>query len=214
VPAGTTIYLAETTSDLSLERDKMKRELERRGHQVLPDKPLPLKAPDFHTAVRDYLERCQLTIHMIGAHYGIIPEATNRSIVDLQQAIAAEYSKAHPLFRCLWMPVGLQVTEERQAQFVDYVQYEIGTQPEVELLQTTLEDLKTFVQDKLQALQQRAIPQVSEDGPRRIYVLCAQQDLDDLTPSKIISMGKALKSRCQRWKESPSRSAPTTRRIF
>src|SRR5216683_685425 len=70
-----------------------------------------------------YLERCQLTIHMIGAHYGIIPEATNRSIVDLQQAIAAEYSKAHPLFRCLWMPVGLQVTEERQAQFVDYVQY-------------------------------------------------------------------------------------------
>jgi len=182
VPAGTTIYLAETTSDLSLERDKMKRELERRGHQVLPDKPLPLKAPDFHTAVRDYLERCQLTIHMIGAHYGIIPEATNRSIVDLQQAIAAEYSKAHPLFRCLWMPVGLQVTEERQAQFVDYVQYEIGTQPEVELLQTTLEDLKTFVQDKLQALQQRAIPQVSEDGPRRIYVLCAQQDLDDLTP--------------------------------
>src|SRR5207249_12124499 len=105
-----------------------------------------------------------------------------RSIVALQQAIAAEYSKEHPLCRCLWMPVGLQVTEERQAQFVDYVQYEIGTQSGIELLQTTLEDLKTFVQDKLQALQQRAIPQVSADGPRRIYVLCDQQDLDDLTP--------------------------------
>jgi hypothetical protein len=182
VHAGPAIYLAETTSDLSLERDKMKRELERRGHQVFPDRPLPFQAAAFHTAVRDYLERCQLTIHMIGAHYGIIPEATNRSIVDLQQAIAAEYSKEHALFRCLWMPVGLQVTEERQAQFIDYVQYEVGTQPGIELLQTTLEDLKTFIQDKLQALRQHAMPQGSDDGPRRIYVLCDPQDLDDLTP--------------------------------
>ena len=183
VQAGTTIYLAETTSDLSLERDKIKRELERHGHQVLPYKPLPLKAPDCHTAVHDYLERCQLTIHMIGAHYGIIPEATNRSIVDLQQTIAAEYSKEHPLFRCLWMPVSLQVTEERQAQFVDYVHYEVGTQPGVELLQTTLEDLQDFCPRQIAgAAGRRTIPQVSDDGPRRIYVLCDRQDLDDLTP--------------------------------
>jgi hypothetical protein len=179
---GSTIYLAETTSDLSTERDKIKRELERRGHEVLPDKPLPLKVPDFHTAVRAYLDRCQLSIHLIGANYGIIPEAAHRSIVDLQQAIAAEHSKDHPFLHCIWMPIDLQGSEERQKQFIKYLQYEVGVQPGVEILQTTLEDLKTFIQDKLSALRQPAPVSVSDDAPRRIYVLCDQQDLDDLTP--------------------------------
>ena len=181
-PSGNSIYLAETTSDLSTERDKMKRELQRRGHQVFPDKPLPLKASDFHTAVRDYLARCQMSIHCIGAHYGLIPEAAERSIVDLQLGMATELNKAHPLLRCIWMPAGLQVKEDRQAQFVEYLHYDVGAQQDVELLQTTLEELKTFIQDKLNALRQSTPEQDSDDAPPRIYLLGDQQDLEDILP--------------------------------
>ncbi len=44
-PKLTSVYLAETTSDLQVERDKIRRELEAHGYTVLPDQPLPLNIP-------------------------------------------------------------------------------------------------------------------------------------------------------------------------
>src|SRR6185295_14109307 len=86
-PAAT-IYLAETTSDLSEERNSVKRELQQFGHLVLPDKALPLKAPALQQAVREYLMCSRLSVHLIGEHYGVIPEMeTERSIVRLQQEL-------------------------------------------------------------------------------------------------------------------------------
>ena len=38
--SGRTVYLAEVTSDLSPERDILKRELLERGHRVVPELPL------------------------------------------------------------------------------------------------------------------------------------------------------------------------------
>jgi hypothetical protein len=39
--SGKVVYLAEATSDLGQERDCIRRELLERGHEVLPDRPLP-----------------------------------------------------------------------------------------------------------------------------------------------------------------------------
>jgi hypothetical protein len=69
---GTTIYLAQTTSDLIEERDKIRRELQQRGYIVLPEQSLPLYYPDFEQFVHKNLEDCKLSIHLIGARYGIV----------------------------------------------------------------------------------------------------------------------------------------------
>src|SRR5262249_9145815 len=69
--SATTVYLAETTSDLSAERDQVRRELLARGHTVLPEQHLPLTGPELDTTVRAMLQRCRLSIHLIGEQYGV-----------------------------------------------------------------------------------------------------------------------------------------------
>ena len=169
--AGTTIYLATTTYDLTEARDNIRRELLQHGCEVLPDRPLPY-TPEFQAAVQETLAHCQLSIHLIGERYGAIPEGETDSIVALQYQIAAARSQAEPTFTpVVWMPPRLQPQESRQVVFVQ------ALQDEGALLQLSLEELKTLIQDKL-------TPQTPSTGlvdlePElaQIYLISDQQDL-------------------------------------
>jgi hypothetical protein len=181
---GTTIYLAETTFDLNDERDKIRRDLQQRGYKLLPDKPLPLKSPDFQNTVREYLAQSKLSIHLIGGNYGVIPEGDDCSVVFLQNQLAAERSRDPDFSRIIWLHPTLHAKEERQQQFIEYLQNDSRAQAGAELLQTTLEELKTVIQDTLSAASTpgSATPGGPDDGPLRIYLVCDQQDVDDITP--------------------------------
>jgi hypothetical protein len=67
-------FLQDHSQDPSAYRDNIRRELQQHGHQVLPYQPLPLNAPALEKAVRGCLPQAKLSIHLIGPHYGIIPE--------------------------------------------------------------------------------------------------------------------------------------------
>jgi hypothetical protein len=179
---GMTVYLAETTFDLREARDNIRRELQQRSHAVLPDKPLPLNADDFRTAVREYLQRSTLSIHLIGENYGFIPEAEDRSHVCLQNELAAERSHAPAFSRLIWMSPGLIGKEERQRQFIEYLRCDSNAQQGAELLETSLEDLKTIIEDQLRADKKMLPGSVLEDSPIRIYVICDQQDFESVAP--------------------------------
>jgi hypothetical protein len=114
-----TIYLAASTADLSAERDNIKRELQQHGYRVMPDRELPLTVPELEQAVRAYLQQAELSIHLIDAHYGIVPEMEQRSVVRLQYALAAERSRDPNFSQLIWMPPGLQAKEERQQAFIE-----------------------------------------------------------------------------------------------
>jgi hypothetical protein len=173
----TTIYLAETTSDLIEERNKVKRELQQRGYVILPEQPLPFYYPDFERVVRENLERCKLSIHLIGANYGMVPEGEERSLIVLQNELAIQHAQKSPEFsRLVWMPVGLQPQEPRQEEFIT------SLQSEPNLLQTSLEELKTIIKDKLNSKPQPAKEALAEDGPLRVYLICDQRDLEAIAP--------------------------------
>src|SRR5678816_2003456 len=78
------VYLATTTSDVSDERDRIKRELLERGHVVLPDAPLPMLLRDVEIVVRECLAKCSIAIHLLGQRYGVTPEDSSESIQALQ----------------------------------------------------------------------------------------------------------------------------------
>lgn len=180
VPA---VYLAETTYDLSEQRDKIKRELTQRGHQVLPDKELPLRAPALEEAVREYLKRSRLSVHLVGENYGIIPEMeTERSVVRLQQELAIERGDDAEFSRLIWMPPGLQSKDERQQRFIDDLQNSFTSHNGSELLQVKLEDLKTIIQTKLTEKPKQAPGAGEEGGATRLYLICDQQDIDAVDP--------------------------------
>lgn len=181
LPAGKTIYLAKTTSDLSAERDIIQRELQQHGHLVLPDKELPLNASEMKEAVREYLKSSKLSIHLIGARYGMIPEDESRSIIQIQHELAAERGP-EDMRRLLWMPTGLESQDERQQKFIDALRLGHNGFQGVEVLQTKLEDLKIQIYEKLADKPQMPQPVEGEDRPRSLYLICDKQDYEAVSP--------------------------------
>jgi TIR domain len=177
-PSGKTIYLAQTTSDLREDRDKIKRELQQRGHVVLPDKELPLVGPDFKALVTESLGRSDLSIHLVGEHYGIIPEGETRSVVRLQLELAA--GQAGEFQRIIWMPDGLQPRDQAQQEFIDYLRLGLESHQRTEVLETKLEDLKTLIQEKLAAKPKPEPAVVTTNAARAsLYLICDRQDFSD-----------------------------------
>ena len=188
---GETIYLAETSFDLSPQRDNIKRELQERGHFVIPDQPLPLNGPALEDAVRHYLDTSKLSIHLIGANYGVIPEAADRSVVCMQNDLAAERSKGNGngFARLIWLPEGLEAKEDRQRQFVEHLKYDADAQQGADVLQTSIEELKTYIEDKLRPKPKAVASNgngnghaKSDEGPLRVYLICDKQDYDAIAP--------------------------------
>lgn len=178
-----TVYLAQTTRDLSGERDQIKRELQNRGYDILPASELPFISPNYEQAVRECVGRAKLSVHLIGGSYGIVPEgAGSRSIVRLQNEIAAERSRDEAFSRLLWMPVGLAPQEEVQAQFIEHLRTDAATQQGAELLQTPLEELKNVIQLRLSSNGQKSDGQPSGDAPAKIYLIFDKRDLEGVLP--------------------------------
>ncbi len=181
---GPSIYLAETSSDLSEERDIIKRELTSQGYTVLPDTELPIRSADkFKDKVLIDLQQCKLSIHMIGTHYGLIPEGETRSLVYLQNELAAGSMNGHTLTRLIWMPVGLQGKESRQQEFIDMLHNDSEVQKGADLLETPLEELKSIILDKMQSSDKRADEKTdNQENHKSIYIICSQEDYEATRP--------------------------------
>ncbi|HEX8772485.1 MAG TPA: TIR domain-containing protein [Pyrinomonadaceae bacterium] len=178
---GKVIYLAETTSDLSQQRDLIKRELQQHGHTVLPDKGLPLFAPMLRETVREYLNRSELSIHLLGASYGVIPEDADKSLAHIQSELAEECDTR--LRRIVWMPNGLEVRHEAQKRFISHFQFGLNGHKGTEVLQTSLEDLKQLIEERLRPQPAAAGGQATGDaaGPASVYLICDREDMTDIS---------------------------------
>jgi len=192
--SGATIYLAETTSDLAEQRDKVRRELTQFGHTVLPNKALPLEVGAFQTAVRDYLQSSQLSVHLIGEYYGVVPEREERSIVRLQQDLAIERGDDANFSRLIWLPPGLQPKDEKQEKFVIDLQNSFSSHNGSELLQVKLEDLKTIIQSKLTEKAKPVAAQSNGCGPARVYLICDKQDLIAVEPLQSLLLDRGYEA--------------------
>ncbi|HEV2987631.1 MAG TPA: toll/interleukin-1 receptor domain-containing protein [Candidatus Angelobacter sp.] len=178
-----TVYLAETTSDLDEVRNRVKRELQQCGYIVLPNRPLPMNVVRLKDQVETYLSQSKLSVHFIGAHYGIIPEGElERSIVTIQERLAEECSHCGDLRQLLWMPPGLEPVDIRQKDFVEDLKANFSFRNESELLQVQIEELKTIIHYKL-AMNARQNRRRSQKNTQiSIYLICDRQDLPAAKP--------------------------------
>lgn len=180
-PATPTIYLAETTSDLRTQRDEIRRELQQRGYIVLPDCDLPREVPALIESVNDCLNRSRLAVHLIGEHYGIVPEMEiERSIVRLQHDLSVARNGSSELTRLLWLPDKLQSNDPRQQAFIEELQHGINRPKNTELLQITLEDLKTRIHDKLAIKPKPVVASNGNGSNASVYLICDKPDYDSL----------------------------------
>ena len=183
--SGKVVFLASSSSDLHAEVDKIRRELIARGHQVLPDRPLPLVKDELEAAVRGYLERSHFSVHPIGGLYGIIPEGAEQSVIELQNTLAAERAGDSELRRVIWMPKEIQPRSERQQAFVRALRENSDFHRGAEVIQDNLETLKAVLIDKLAARRKpdrAAGENGGKQGPPRVYLICDRKDEQAIEP--------------------------------
>jgi TIR domain-containing protein len=176
------LYLAETTSDLHAERDRLRREFEDRGYRVVPERPLPTEMEDFVTTVRADLERARLSVHLFGGRYGFVPEGSTESSVALQSELASTMRGAD-FSRILWIPPGTEARDDRQVHFLEGLRQHPGRKNGYELIEAPLEQVKALIIDRLH---REAHPAPSAlagpEVPLRIYVCCDRRDLAAVEP--------------------------------
>lgn len=198
VPQGAkpAVYLAATTSDRTDDRKRIADELRARQYPVLPEDAragqLPLRADEFQSLVQDCLNRARLAVHLIGESYGAIPEGEEeRSVVHLQNDLAAARSREAGLERLIWLPPGLAARGKRQQEFIELLRTDGEAQRGAEVLERSFEDLKTRIVEKLTA--PPPTPAKPVLGPRdlvRVYLICDKLDFDSVPPVTDYLFGK------------------------
>jgi hypothetical protein len=180
-----TIFLAETGHDLSVQRNIIKRELQRHGYIVLPNQTLPGTFSELEKVVQRDISESQLSIHLIGSAYGEIPSGADRSVVDIQNKIAAEKSirvkqSGDEFMRLIWISPILNNASERQKGFIENIKRDIEAQEGAEILQTPLEDFKNIMREELVESGERK--GADEPAGKSIYLMHDRIDVADVKP--------------------------------
>lgn len=187
---GESVYLAETGRELSIHRDIIKRELIRHGYRVFPDKFLTPDQPDLESVIRKEMEKCKLSIHLIGESFAEASLDSETSVMELENKIAAErceklnlsHDKQNREFtRLIWISPEIRETNERQRLFLENLKRDTEAITGADILQTSLEDLKTIIRTELmnsstkKELSQRVIDKTKTN----VYLIVDPQDLQD-----------------------------------
>lgn len=178
-----TIYLAETGHDLSVQRNIIKRELQRHGYIVLPNLTLSHNFNDLEKTVKADMDESSLSIHLIGSSYGEIPEGTDRSIVDIQNRIAAEksaHTSKEDFSRLIWIAPTLSNASDRQRSFIESLKRDVEAQEGAEILQTPLEDFKNIMREELIDSGDRK--PADETGGKAVYLVHDKVDQNEVKP--------------------------------
>jgi hypothetical protein len=182
-----TIYLAETGHDLSVQRNIIKRELQRHGYVVLPNQTLPNTMAELEKIVQRDVNESNISIHLIGSSYGEIPSGSDRSVVDIQNKIAAEKSitareKKEDFMRLIWISPILTNASERQKGFIENIKRDVEAQEGAEILQTPLEDFKNIMREELVDAGERKAP--DDKAGKSVYLMHDRVDVNDVKPIK------------------------------
>ncbi|MBI3482619.1 MAG: DUF4062 domain-containing protein [Bacteroidetes bacterium] len=180
-----TIYLAETGHDLSVQRNIIKRELQRHGFIVLPNHTLPARLDELEKEVRKDLEQCTLSVHLVGSAYGEIPEGADRSIVDIQNKIASDIAVAkrqskEEFSRLIWIAQNLKNASDRQKAFIDTIRRDTEAQEGAEILQNPLEDFKNIMREELMEARERSSAEFTNS--KSIYLVHDRVDHSEVEP--------------------------------
>jgi len=205
-PKERTVYLASTGVDILIQRDIIKRELLRHGYRVLPEQSLPKEAKLLEAMVKSDLEKCRLSIHLIGEDYGYKPKGSELSIVDMQNKIASDYmlkviahnkksAEREAFSRLIWLSPDMVNVSERQKIFIEDLKTDAAAVEEAEVLQITLQELKSIVREELltggrfKTRDHYAREDEESKSGKMIYLICDKSDAEAAQP-----IVKALKA--------------------
>ena len=177
------IYLADTTPDLNVSWERIRRELEQAGHLVLPEQQqLPNEPAAFKHAVQEALARADLSVHLLSPYPSRSesqPSQTQEQIFRQlamirtrdQVELAAQRRQENPTFsRLLWLPPDTGSLEPDE--------FVTALQNDPDFISTNLEAFKDIIHARLQPPISPEV-ELSTDGKVQIYLDCDERDLEN-----------------------------------
>ena len=183
--ASNAVFLATTTADLREERESIRRELEQRGYAVLPNRPLSQAADDVEAQIRADLQRCRMSIHMVGGTYAAVPQGGRSSVIEMQYDLAVERAAAEGFSQLVWIPPGLEVTDDRQRSVLEALRMGLHVHAGADLLETSIEDLRTEINTWLTGAPspKRSVPDRNGAAPPpQLYLIYDRRDSPVIGP--------------------------------
>ena len=174
------VYLAECSYDQREDRDKLRGDLRAHGYIVLPEPAsrFPDLESEYATEVSRLLDQCQVSLHIVGKFRGKVPDGpSQKSVVQLQNEIAATKSEQSRLHRVIWLPEGTHSDQADQQTFIEQLQTAASQQRRADLVTDDLETLKGIVHAALHKLEKLASqPSPSAGNQKLVYLICDQRD--------------------------------------
>jgi len=196
VPSKPTVYLAECSYDQRSARDSLDVELKRHGYRVLPEQDLSRDEEAYKTQVAERLKQCQLSIHLVGSNYGMVPDGPSlKSVVVLQNELAIQQSRDSGLKRLIWVPESIAPTQKEQIDFVNLLKTNAEAIFGADMITSREpESIKGEMHNALQSLEQAKPPAAesksAQDDRKMIFLICDDKDLMSTVP-----LNKLLKAR-------------------
>lgn len=190
------VYLAECSRDRREAREIVDGELKRHGYAVLPDQQLPTDEAEVVAEVQRLLAKCTLSVHLVGTGYGLVPDGSGqKSVVVLQNELAADRCKSGAFQRVIWLPEGMRSEQTAQQGFIDALHNDAAAQVGADLITGDLEHLKGAIHAALKKLERPAPvsappPGAAGDSSQLVYIVCDERDRKET-----VSMLKFLKGR-------------------
>jgi len=185
---ATTVYLAECSYDRREDRELLASELRAEGITVVPRRPLPSVEADYVVAVKRLLAEADLSIHLIGASRGVVPDGPGQDPVPvIQNRIAAALSAEEGLPRVLSVPRGLTGHDAAHQQWIDALHSDATLQQGADLVTGDLEELKGAVHGTLERLRS-APPEIEPDASGElataplVWLICDRSDRQATLP--------------------------------
>ena len=176
-PACKVVFMADCGRDMRDAREQLATELRMHGYEVLPALQLPLAEDALVPELTAQLERCALAIHLVGASVGPVPDGpSGRSLVMLENQLAAERCRQGALRRIIWLPAGVTGERAEQQAFIDLLQRDAALQYGADLLRGDIEALKGAMHLMLRQLDTPVAPAAAAAGQQVVHVLMSETD--------------------------------------
>lgn len=179
------VFVADCGRDLRATREQLVTELDMHGYDVLPSQQLPLTEEALFPELKAQLSRCALSIHLVGRSVGPVPDGpSGRSLVMLENDVAAARSRESSLRRIIWLPEGVAGERAEQQAFIAALQQDAALQFGADLLRGDLEGLKGTVYQTLRRLDAaESAPAEGVKGRQHVvHVLMTEADRTQSVP--------------------------------
>jgi hypothetical protein len=127
-----------------------------------------------------------MSIHLVGKNYGLVPEGGTESLVEIQYQLASARAEQGSYCRLVWIPPDLRVEHEKQRAVIEQLRMDPASHEGSDLLETSLEDLKTVYHDRLKPdpkpAQEEVAPVAADESLAQIYIIYDQRDAAAVSP--------------------------------